>query len=88
MAVEAISQLNIRTYSPEQIVGKASGGNQPKLLVMDEPTRGVDMSAKSEFSGVCSIGEPVFMLTDDIAHIHRRLDETYRHQQFVQRHRV
>ena len=53
-------KLNIRTPSVDQEVDKLSGGNQqkvmvskwlntePKLFVLDEPTRGIDVSAKAE----------------------------------------
>ncbi|MGB1287744.1 MAG: sugar ABC transporter ATP-binding protein, partial [Aggregatilineales bacterium] len=66
MARDAIQQLSIRAYSPEQIVGKLSGGNQqkvvvskwlasnPQLLIMDEPTRGIDVGAKSEIHRLMS----------------------------------
>jgi inositol transport system ATP-binding protein len=52
--------LNIRMASPDQIVGNLSGGNQqkvvlarwlalrPKVLIVDEPTRGIDVGAKVE----------------------------------------
>jgi inositol transport system ATP-binding protein len=52
--------LNIRMSSPDQIVGNLSGGNQqkvvlarwlalrPKILIVDEPTRGIDVGAKVE----------------------------------------
>lgn len=55
-----ISWFNIKTPSREQIIGKLSGGNQqkvaiakglmtkPKVLILDEPTRGVDVGAKKE----------------------------------------
>jgi rhamnose transport system ATP-binding protein len=57
---EAIQRFAIRASSSEQVVNKLSGGNQqkaviakwlatePKLLIMDEPTRGVDVGAKAE----------------------------------------
>lgn len=60
MAAEAIEALGIRAYSIEQTANKLSGGNQqkvvvgkwlasnPRLLIMDEPTRGIDVGAKSE----------------------------------------
>ena len=59
-ALLAIKQLGIRTRGPEQVVGQLSGGNQqkvvlgkwleigPRILIMDEPTRGIDVGAKSE----------------------------------------
>ncbi|WP_306331168.1 ribose ABC transporter ATP-binding protein RbsA [Vibrio injensis] len=60
-AVEDFIQLfNIKTPSRNQIIGHLSGGNQqkvaiakglmtkPKVLILDEPTRGVDVGAKKE----------------------------------------
>jgi ribose transport system ATP-binding protein len=56
----AIQAMNIRVPGPEVPVGALSGGNQqkvllsrlletkPKVLILDEPTRGVDIGAKSE----------------------------------------
>ncbi|HTJ59080.1 MAG TPA: sugar ABC transporter ATP-binding protein [Devosiaceae bacterium] len=53
-------RLNIRMASPDQLVGNLSGGNQqkvvlarwlalgPKVLIVDEPTRGIDVGAKVE----------------------------------------
>lgn len=55
-----INQLTIKTPSRNQLVKNLSGGNQqkisiarglithPKLLILDEPTRGVDVGAKKE----------------------------------------
>lgn len=57
---EMISKLNIKTPSGEQFVQFLSGGNQqkvvlgkwlalaPRLLLLDEPTRGIDVGAKQE----------------------------------------
>ncbi len=59
-----VRRLNIRTPSLDQEVGKLSGGNQqkvvlarwlaarPKLLILDEPTRGIDVGAKAEIYGL------------------------------------
>jgi simple sugar transport system ATP-binding protein len=60
IADEYIKLLGIVTPSPEQLVKNLSGGNQqkvilarwlatnPKVLILDEPTRGVDVGAKTE----------------------------------------
>jgi inositol transport system ATP-binding protein len=52
--------LNIRMAGPEQVIANLSGGNQqkvvlarwlalrPKVLIVDEPTRGIDVGAKVE----------------------------------------
>jgi len=57
---QAIDRLSIKVSGPDGIVGGLSGGNQqkvllarwleisPKVLLLDEPTRGVDVGAKSE----------------------------------------
>jgi ABC-type sugar transport system ATPase subunit len=59
-ALEARHRFNIATPSVRKLVGQLSGGNQqkvllamwtgarPKVLIVDEPTRGVDVGAKSE----------------------------------------
>ncbi len=60
IAEKYIDTLAVKTPSVDQEVGKLSGGNQqkvvlarwlaanPKLLILDEPTRGIDVGAKAE----------------------------------------
>jgi len=60
LVASLIDQLRIRTPSQEQQVQFLSGGNQqkvilarwlalePKVLILDEPTRGIDVGAKAE----------------------------------------
>ncbi len=60
LAEKYIGELKIKTSSQEQVARNLSGGNQqkivlakwlatkPKLLLLDEPTRGIDINAKTE----------------------------------------
>ena len=59
-----IEMMDTKTPSQEQLIGNLSGGNQqkvmigrwlataPKILILDEPTRGVDVGAKSEIYAI------------------------------------
>ncbi len=60
LVAEFRKRLNIRMTHPDQLVGNLSGGNQqkvvlarwlalgPRILIVDEPTRGIDVGAKVE----------------------------------------
>ena len=57
---DAIRRLRVKTSSPELAIGRLSGGNQqkailakslllnPRILILDEPTRGIDVGARQE----------------------------------------
>ncbi len=61
LAMDAVKRLRIRLASLRQPIGELSGGNQqkailarwlltdPKVLILDEPTRGIDIGVKAEF---------------------------------------
>jgi ABC-type sugar transport system ATPase subunit len=69
LAQEYVDRLRVRTPSIEQEVRKLSGGNQqkvvlarwlarkPTVLILDEPTRGIDVGAKAE----------IYHIVDDLA---------------------
>src|SRR6201998_518074 len=60
MALEGVARFSVKTSSVDQVAGRLSGGNQqkivlgkwlannPRLLILDEPTRGIDVGAKAE----------------------------------------
>jgi ribose transport system ATP-binding protein len=60
LAEETIKKMNVKTPNTEQVVQYLSGGNQqkvvlgkwlamnPRLLLLDEPTRGIDIGSKQE----------------------------------------
>jgi ribose transport system ATP-binding protein len=77
-----IKMLGIKTSSADQLIQELSGGNQqkvllarwlcmnPELLILDEPTRGIDVGAKGEIqkiiSNLAEEGVGVLMLTSEI----------------------
>lgn len=77
-----IQQLGIKTHGPEQTIPSLSGGNQqkvllsrwlalnPKILLLDEPTRGVDVGAKVEIyrliNQMAQEGMAILMVSSDL----------------------
>src|SRR5471030_2507504 len=80
-----IKKLSIKTPTQEQLIRNLSGGNQqkvilakwlmlsPKVLIIDEPTKGIDVGAKKEIYEVLnelkSAGKAVIMISSDMAEI-------------------
>jgi ABC-type sugar transport system ATPase subunit len=82
LARRSISALGIRAHSPQQPVGQLSGGNQqkvvlarvlargPRVLLIDEPTRGIDMGARAEIyrllRDLASAGTAIVLVSSDL----------------------
>jgi len=80
-----VARLGIKTSNPDQPIRELSGGNQqkvllarwlclnPKLLILDEPTRGIDVGAKAEIQALidelASEGLGVLMISSEIEEI-------------------
>lgn len=87
------SSLTIKASSLEQLVGNLSGGNQqkvslgkwlfvgPKLLILDEPTRGIDVGAKYEIYTVMNRlieeGMSIIMISSELGEILGMSDRVY-----------
>lgn len=85
-----IERLKIKTPNPEQAICNLSGGNQqkvllarwmcmnPKLMILDEPTRGIDVGAKAEIETLIQElsdnGISVLMISSEIAELERNCD--------------
>ena len=85
LATRFIEALRVRTPSPEQQVVNLSGGNQqkvviakwlalqPRLLIMDEPTRGIDIGAKAEvhslMNQLAQQGVAILMISSELPEI-------------------
>ena len=88
-----IDTLNIVTHSMEKEVAKLSGGNQQKivfakslfsdasLLMLDEPTRGIDVGAKSEIYTIIrdlrKQGKSVMIFSSELTEIVNLCDRIY-----------
>lgn len=85
LASDYIRDLQIKAYGPQAPGGSLSGGNQqkvalarwlatkPKVLILDEPTQGVDVGAKSEIHKIirrlAAGGLAVIMISSDLPEI-------------------
>ncbi len=93
VANEYRTSLNIKTPSVEQRVGNLSGGNQqkvslgkwlfvhPNLLILDEPTRGIDVGAKYEIYTIMTRlvqqGMSILMISSELPEILGMSDRIY-----------
>jgi ribose transport system ATP-binding protein len=84
-AAERSAALDIRTASIDTVVGTLSGGNQqkvvlakwlsmaPRVVMFDEPTRGIDVGSKSEIyrlmRGLADSGVAVLMISSDMEEV-------------------
>ncbi|MEZ4507550.1 MAG: sugar ABC transporter ATP-binding protein [Thermomicrobiales bacterium] len=93
LADRYIQALSVRTPSMEQKVINLSGGNQqkvvlakwlalnPKVLIVDEPTRGIDIGAKAEvhslLSQLAAQGVAILMISSELPEILGMSDRIY-----------
>ncbi|MDT1908363.1 ATP-binding cassette domain-containing protein, partial [Acinetobacter baumannii] len=93
IAERFIRQLGIRTPSAEQPIEFLSGGNQqkllisrwvaigPRILILDEPTRGVDVGAKSEIyrimNDMARQGVAILMISSELPEVVGMSDRVY-----------
>ena len=87
---EFVKQLRTKTPSSKQLVRNLSGGNQQKvviakwleqnsdILIFDEPTRGIDVGAKSEIytlmNSLVAQGKSIIMISSELTEILRMSD--------------
>lgn len=85
-----VKQLGIKTASIETPIGTLSGGNQqkvllarwlatePKLMILDEPTRGIDVRAKQEImdyvTTLCRKGMAILFISSELPEVLRVSD--------------
>ena len=85
LADEGVKRFAVKTSSLEQVVGKLSGGNQqkivlgkwlanrPQILILDEPTRGIDVGAKAEIhrlmGELAAQGLAVLMISSELPEV-------------------
>ncbi|NMA22582.1 MAG: sugar ABC transporter ATP-binding protein, partial [Spirochaetales bacterium] len=89
-AYEYVEKLDVRTPSIDQLVKNLSGGNQQKvviakwliknskILIFDEPTRGIDVGAKSEIyslmAELAAEGKSIIMISSELNEVLRMSD--------------
>ncbi len=87
VAREHTRQFNVRMTGVDQLVNSLSGGNQqkvvlakwlasgPRVLILDEPTRGIDIGAKVEvhriIAELAASGLGIILISSDLPEVHR-----------------
>ena len=90
VAIDYVSKINIKTPSVNQLVKNLSGGNQQKviiakwllknsdILIFDEPTRGIDVGAKSEIYKIINKlveqGKSIIFISSELPELLRMSD--------------
>ena len=90
LAREYVQALGVKTASIETPIGMLSGGNQqkvllarwlataPQMLILDEPTRGIDVRAKQEImdyvAALCRKGLAVLFISSELPEVLRCSD--------------
>jgi len=85
MAREGVARFGVKTSSVDEVAGRLSGGNQqkivlgkwlannPRLLILDEPTRGIDVGAKAEIhrlmSQLAAEGVAILMISSELPEV-------------------
>ena len=93
VAVDYVKKLRTKTPSVEQLVGNLSGGNQqkvllakwmfadPDVLILDEPTRGIDVGAKYEIyciiNDLAAAGKSVILISSELPEVLGMSDRIY-----------
>lgn len=88
-----IDMMDTKTPGQEQVIGNLSGGNQqkvmigrwlatnPEILILDEPTRGVDIGAKAEIYAIMNElvkqGMSIIMISSELPEIINMSDRIY-----------
>ena len=93
IVAQYISDLQIKLFNTDQEARELSGGNQqkvvlskwlmtkPEILILDEPTRGVDVGAKAEvyklINNLARAGKAILMISSELQEIMQLSDRVY-----------
>ena len=74
-------KMRVKTPSLETKIANLSGGNQPEVLILDEPTRGIDVGAKSEIYQLmeefAEEGKGILMVSSELPELIGMCDRIY-----------